>query len=120
VFTDFYTAYWWLYNHPIFQERFINDEKEEWCESHFDQCLDIYVAKVNPQINVIDDDGTKNTKVQIWLETGKWNPEYGCHDIELDCGADTFEEAIIELAKLVMEWYGETKDRIKKSDWEDN
>jgi len=117
MFTDFYTAYQFLYNHPIFQEE-VNYNNDTWNESHFKECLDIDVVKVNPKTNSIDDDETKNTKVQIWLECGKYNKEFRIHDIELDCGADTFELAIIELANLVMEWYGEVKDRIKKSDWE--
>lgn len=129
VFTDFYTAYWWLYNHPMFQEEFeiqggsFSDKYpevigEKVYESHFKECLDVYVAKVNPEIMSIDDDESKNTKVQIWLEAGVWNPDYGNHDIELDCEGDTFEEAIINLANLVMEWYGETKERLKYTDSE--
>ena len=117
MFTDFYTAYQFLYNHPIFQEE-VNYNNDIWNESHFQQCLDIDVVKVNPETLNIDDDETKNTKAQIWLECGHYDKECRWHDIELDCGADTFELAIIELANLVMEWYGKGKDRIKKSDWE--
>jgi len=119
MFTDFYTAYHWLYEHPIFQEeiksKLFNDIYNE---SRFQQCLDIDIVKINPETNSIDDDETKNTKVQIWLECGRYDKECRWHDIELDCGADTFEKAIIELVNLVMEWYGEGKDRIKKADWE--
>jgi len=118
MFTDFYTAYWWLYNHPMFQEIFNQGTDEEFYESHFDQCLDIYVAKTNPEIKAIDNDISKNTKVEIWLEIGEWSSECRYHDIELDCGGDTFEEAIINLAILVMEWYGETKERLKYTDSE--
>jgi len=118
MFTDFYTAYQFLYNHPMFQEE-VSYNNDTWNESHFKECLDIEIVKVNPETNSIDDDEIKNTKVQIWLECGRYDKECRIHDIELDCGADTFELVIIELANLVEEWYGETKDRIKKSDWED-
>ena len=36
------------------------------------------------------------------------------HDIDLDCGGDTFEEAIIELAKLVKKYYGDNNKAIKR------
>jgi len=103
MFTDFYTAYQFLYNHSLFQEE-INYNNDTWNESHFKECLNIDVVKVNPETNSINEDESKNTKVQIWLECGEYNKNYGVHDIELDCGADTFEEGIIELANLVMEW----------------
>jgi len=118
MFTDFYTSYQWLYNHPMFQEE-VNYNNDTWNESRFQQCLDIEIVKVNPKTNSIDDDENKNTKSQIWLECGRYDKECRWHDIELDCGKDTFEKAIIELANLVMEWYGEGKERIEKSDWED-
>ena len=120
MFTDFYTAYYWLYEHPMFQEEAINFKGDTWNESHFKECLDIDIVKVNPETDSIDDDVNKNTKVQIWLECGKYDKECRWHNIELDCGADTFELAIVEFANLVEEWYGKTKDRIKKSNWEEN
>jgi len=117
MFTDFYTAYQFLYTHPMFQE-VINYNNDTYNESRFQECLDIDVVKVNPETNNIDDDENKNTKVQIWIECGKFDKDCRWHNIELDCGAATFELAIIELANLVMEWYGEGNERIKKADWE--
>jgi len=117
MFADFYTSYQWLYSHSMFQEE-VSYNNDTWNESHFKECLDIDVVKVNPETNSTDDDESKNTKSQIWLECGKYNKEFRIHDIELDCGEDTFEKAIIELANLAMKWYGEGKERIKKSDWE--
>lgn len=76
---------------------------------NFNNELWIEVVKVNPDTNEIDNDCTKNTKVQIWLEHGSYDTEWGgcTHDIDLDCGADTFEEAIIKLAQLVKEKYND-------------
>jgi hypothetical protein len=109
----FYDAYYFLKNHPLFEGRF-------W------EALDIYVEKVNPDTNSIDDDDNKNTKTAVWLETGGQVPEeeripIGCspfyHDINLDCGGDTFEEAIIKLANLVLKYYGrESKEPIIEED----
>ena len=70
-------------------------------------CLDISVVKINPESNEIEiTEGKKhlNTKTQIWLEYGEVYKDENtnrigfCHDTELDCGGDTFEEAIIKLA----------------------
>lgn len=84
--------------------------------SCFQTNLDIMVVKVNPENLTIEDEKLKNTKTQIWLETGEWtdddkNPfeSLRTHDPILDCGGDTFEDAIIELAQLVQIHYGDGK-----------
>ena len=82
--------------------------------------LDIDLAKVNPKTSKIEDDKTLNTKVEVWLEAGPWidpseagypedwtETEAASHDLNLDCGGDTFEEAIIKMAELVKKHYGE-------------
>lgn len=86
---DFYKAYHFLKRHE---------------KGYFMDALDIEVVKVNPAKNEIDDDRSKNTHVRVWLETG---PEVGTHDYALDCGGNTFEEAIIRLAELVRFYYDE-------------
>ena len=93
---NFYDAYQFLDNHKIFNGNFTY---QLWFE----------IVKVNPETNAIDDDSTKNTKVQVWLEHGPYDKEWGgcTHDIDLDCGGDTFEEAIIKLAELVKGKYGD-------------
>ena len=93
---SFYDAWWYLYKHSIFQD--------DMC-SRFLDCLDVHVAKVNPITCEIDDDEFKNTKVEIWLEAGKFDGKQGWHDAHLDCGGTTYEEAIIKLANLVHEYY---------------
>lgn len=84
---EFTEAFWFLQDHPV--NNFIN-------------CLNIMVVKVNPVTYSIDDDNEKNTLTQIWLESGD---EINTHDIRLDCGGNNFEEAIIELARLVKKYY---------------
>lgn len=93
---DFYNAYTYLINHPIFAE-------------NFSKCLDIEVVKVNPATLQIDDKPELNTKTQVWLECGPYIENESTHDIDLDCGDDTFETAIIELAELVRKHYGDDK-----------
>lgn len=98
---DFYESFHYLNNHIIFAK-------------HFSECLDIWVAKVNPETNEVDDDNSKNTKIEIWLECGPYCKDFFTHDIDLDCGGDTFEEAIIELAKLVKDIYGDDIEKAIK------
>jgi len=100
---DFYIAWNYLDGHSIFQ----NTEYGLLYDSRFKQCLDIDVVKVNPDTNTIDDNKELNTKVQIWLEAGPYLGKHFAHDIDLDCGGNTFEEAIIELASLVKQKYGD-------------
>lgn len=101
---NFYDAYQYLTEHYIF--------KDDNNISHFNgECLYIDVVRVNPETMEISDNDDENTKVQVWLECGPYLPEDDeyCegaeHDIDLDCGADTFEEAIVMLAKLVWAKY---------------
>lgn len=108
MFDDFYDAWHFLYDHKIYKERGLTANL----------CVD--VVKVNPGTEEVDDNAEKNTAVRIWLESGPWLnnsdleadmkkffPEgIGQHDLDLDCGAATFEEAIIKLANLVFKKYG--------------
>ena len=97
-FVDFYEAFHYLQDHPMVES---SDVK-------FSRCLDIMVVKIDPNINAIDlVDSIKNTKTQIWLEFGPWDPieKAPMHDIRLDCGGDTFEEAVIQLANRVRQYY---------------
>lgn len=109
-FVDFYAAWRFLEGHKIF-------ELEE-CSVFF-RCLSIEVVKVNPDTEKIDDNEAKNTATRVWLECGPWCHSdeltdeerkgfpYGVssHDVELDCGAPTFEQAIIKLANQVLKKY---------------
>lgn len=95
---QFYDAWWWL------------EENHEWVCKNL--CID--VMKVDPETCAVMRDKKRNTKIDIWLETGpddKMEIEgrepftIPTHDINLDCGGDTFEEAVVELAKLVKKFY---------------
>ena len=109
TFNDFYQAYNWLEEHPIFQD--VHGL------GHFQSGLYIMVVKVNPRTERIGDDDTKNTATRVWLEHGPyryWTKEEAgvegsgtTHDYELDCGGTTFEEAIVTLAQLVYNKYGD-------------
>ncbi len=127
---NFYEAFHFLRDHPIFLARgrcvsehckLDEDIKEvfglkdidtiDTRFSRFHEALEIEVVKVNPQTNSIEDDDSKNTATRVWLEAGpveEDDSDYGqlSHDIRLDCGGKTFEEAIVKLAGLVRKYYG--------------
>ena len=106
-FTDFYSAWHFLYQHRIFHGFFLG-------------CLYTEVVKVNPKTKRIDDNKARNTATRVRLECSPWfKPQQpdefdriyhpfglNSHDQKLDCGASTFEKAIIKLANLVLKHFG--------------
>lgn len=124
-FDDFYEAFNFLRNHRMCECEINlggNGRKRKCMINYFDKCLDISVVKVNPKTNEIDTKMDNNTKTEVWLEFGRAFIDYSItdnvmfeHDYRLDCGADTFEKAIVKLANLVNEFYfdnGEEKHKI--------
>jgi hypothetical protein len=113
---SFYAAWQFLRLHPIVTGQ---DNRSRLMEA-----LDIWVAQVDPVTRQVADDASGNTHTEIWLELGPvyWqrdapgdyqalfeeaqSAEAVTHDYELDCGGDTFEAAVISLARLVHEQYG--------------
>lgn len=104
MFTTFYEAWHFLDDHPAFQDQYGG--------SWFQESLYTMVVKVNPETEEIDDNEELNTATRVWLESGRYEEDEEqdykgtVHDIDLDCGAETFEQAIIKLANLVKENYG--------------
>src|SRR6478609_3834082 len=115
----FNKAWDFLVNHKMFLHP--DDVKllGQFADPRFLECLDIDVVLVNPKSNKISNKSKKNTKTRVWLECGGFSEEdfggnkavMSCHDIYLDCGGDTFEKAIIKLAKLVKKFYNEDGTR---------
>lgn len=112
MFKDVVKAWSYLENHSMFAEHIKGTDLSV---SHFSQCLDIQPVKVNPVTHEISDNAEDNTKVEIWLEAGPWvSHSDTTHDDELDCGADTFENAIILLAESVKAVYSDDVSSIEK------
>jgi len=78
--------------------------KDEHGESQFLGCVDINFVSVVPILNKVSKFDIINTKTMVWLECGKYNVNYPEHDIRFDCGGDTYERAIVKLAKLVKKY----------------
>lgn len=103
-YTEFYDAFDFLEEHPIFKDK----TKSAISGGIFPQCLDINVVKVNPQNETIEDDKQLNTAVRVWLECSIYDEDNQIvWDYDLDCGGPTFEEAIVNLAQLVLKDYGD-------------
>lgn len=107
-------------------------QEEYTSEIHcFYECLDIMHAYVNPETRTVSDNDEENTQFEVWLEIGpmydmseneytkdtppeegwnEFNKWTASHDISLDCGGNTLEEALLTLATKVKFFYGDTKD----------
>lgn len=78
--------------------------------------LDIFYTKVD-RAHRVNDDPKKNIFVECWLEFGPMHCMLmngtliiqNSHDIDLDCGAPTFDGALIKLARKVRKHYGDIK-----------
>ena len=112
-------------NHQMRQEDPTWIDHIERDEGSYRECIEFDFVYVNPETNRIDDDKTKNTEFQVWIEAGgwvdqsidnSWTPEHGwdqynkwasCHDMDLDCGALCMEDALMELAIRVKFYYND-------------
>ena len=72
-FTDFYEAYTFLEGHYYFENKRFKRQQPDFQES-----LNFTIVKVNPETKEIDEDETKNTETNIWLECGPFCEENNC------------------------------------------
>lgn len=79
---------------------------------------DVDVARVDEDGHARNDESL-SLHTEVWLEAGhivmQPNPAMGWqndhyHDYELDCGAATYEEAVIKLARNIWEKYGNDRE----------
>jgi len=96
-------AWWWVYNHPKL--------KLDGMAPH----IDLSPHMVDPNTRRVEDDHSRNTHVEWWIECGEYvdDEHHGLmpsHDYNLDCGGDTVEEAFINLKALVLKHYGDYEE----------
>ena len=110
-FADLHQAYWFLDNHAV----------RGYQDTGFLDALDIMVVKVDPKTNSVSNKESRNSAVRVWLETGAGYSDphemFGSvpiHDIRLDVGAPTFEEAVIKLAGRIRKFYGSKRRKYPK------
>ncbi len=116
-------AYYWLAGHPCFWPIYKSSNGlmvlPKTNKGMYDG-VEITPHMVDPDKDEISDNEKLNTKLQYWCEVfystvdeqfpsvDKFRGTY-CHDYKLDCGADTYDEAIILVAKKVKKFYGDYK-----------
>jgi hypothetical protein len=87
--------------------------------------LDIHYAKTDGR--KVNDDKTKNVNIEVWLEFGplryaystdwEWKEDHArdyrqhVHDYRLNTGGPTFDAALVSLARLVLKFYGDYKEK---------
>ena len=88
----------------------------------FYDCVSIEFAYVDPETRRVEDDDTRNTLLEMWIEAGPWmdlsetdlpptegwndyNKWVTTHDMNLDCGGATMEEALLQLAVRIEFYY---------------
>lgn len=86
--------------------------------------LDIYYTTVDNK-HIRNENEKLNVNIECWLEFGelKWHENYEhympidypkmetYHNVELDCGAPTFDDALIKLANIVLKKFGDYEGR---------
>lgn len=110
-----YHAWEYINCHPIFQKP---EHKATVPIGWATGAVEFHPVIVNPATNEIDEDPTLNTLTQWWFEFGPVldNGEMG-HHWDLDVTADSYEEGVLELARLIHEHYGDDRSRIPEH-WE--
>lgn len=98
---------------PLVHERHLVSE-DGWARVHIDPVM------INPADNRISDDPHMNTKIQWWVEYGPtlFRDNIPGHDWKRDFGADTYDEAIVKVAKSVHKHYGNDRRQVIKK-WND-
>lgn len=128
---DVYNAWQYLNRHPLFW--YLAGRRDKPVEAHekylqaehgVREGLETCVVKVNPETRSIDEDETKNTKIEFWYELcftswpGQWD-DVRTHAYTLDGGGDTYEACVIKAAKQIHEVYGNDRrlfDEIRKGE----
>jgi len=126
---DFHNAIRFLELHPA-NQRLKWGPPDEW----FHENLWWAVVKVDPKTKRIEtkknknwrknkkgkfpNDKKRNTETNVWVEWGPYNEHdttfgsdgVSSHDMRVDTGGKTFEEAIVNLAHNIWLLYGDNKD----------
>lgn len=130
---DAHDAWWYVDTHPAFW-RFTRERSGDYPANHVSRLEhegtlrqgwpDIVPHKICPETNCIEDEDERNTAIQWWYEFGPWSlhpDEHGAHipvhDYLLDGGADTYEEAIIAVAKKIHQHYGNDRRVVDSEKW---
>jgi hypothetical protein len=118
---DFYNAWRWINEHPLFY-RFNREIHERGLMENRAVVdggmggIEIIPVMVNPADDTHSQDPRLNTKLAFWVEVfpRAWEiePAKSLHAYEQDTGGDTYEEAIVNVAAGIYEYYGNDRARL--------
>lgn len=116
--TSFYRAWYWLQGHPLFWY-FGREHQHEstLCDNRgVDEGLEFRPAMVN-KVTRKTEGPMKDRELEIWVEVFPTSLKPGAlntrrlHDYKCDTGAPSYEEAVVEVARLIYARHG--NDRVK-------
>lgn len=128
-------AWWYVQLHPMFYafEDWPSSLREGLALAHEKHLIqdgwkfvEIRPHMVNPATNDISDDATLNTRLAWWIEAGPslfqhmGGADMGIagHDTDLDSSADTYDDAIVKIARMIYAVYGNDRRQVMQR-WDD-
>lgn len=115
---DVYHAWWYVNTHPVFWE-FSKNLYPDYPRNHVSRLEhegsfrkgwpEITPHKVNPDTMRVEEDRSKNTLINWWYEFGPADlfcDGFKSHDYQLDGGAATYEQCVVEIAAKIHKYYG--------------
>lgn len=118
---DFYAAWMWLHHHPIFWYfgSAHRHERALCADRGVDEGLEFRPAMVDPETRRVEDEPERNTHLEIWVEVfpssmGDDGRDGRLHDYVCDTGGDTYEAAVIDVAKEIYERHGHDRTVLHK------
>ena len=100
--------------------------EEVWPDGSFYECVGFTYHYVNPETECVEDDDSLNTMFQVWVDyaggwmdqskNDDWEPDGGWNDynkwqvacdLRLECGGNSMEDCLLELAARVKVFYND-------------
>jgi hypothetical protein len=119
---SFWNAWWWLQKHPIFwyfgrmlaghppmHERNLCNDRG------VDEGLEFRPAMVDPVTRRVEKPRSRNTQLEIWVEvfpTSFRNKDVRLHDVDCDTGGDTYEQAVVNVAREIYNAHGHDRQAL--------
>ena len=116
---DFYTAWHWLQKHPIFW--YFGKRRHESLlatDRGIHEGLEFEPAMVHPETQCISDVSADNTRLAVWVEVFPASLQDGgrdgrLHDYECDTGGDTYEDAVVAVAREIYNHHGNDREHLR-------
>lgn len=119
---NLHVVWHWLNNHPVFYYYTDKNRHHEATLSDgrgVDEGLELRPGLVD-KVTRTTGGPEENTELEIWVEAFPCSLTHGTggfrmHDVELDTGAPTYEEALIKVAALIYERHGHDRTHLEEA-----